>query len=563
MHATDATTLEMVPIDSDLEDRIAFDRTDNTVYVEPTLHSNPRFLSWVDKNKRRGVSIAIQHRQRSEIAELRQSGMRATRSGEDMDKVDLAEDQQTRQRAWSLIDTGAQYFASDIHIQTFGTYTTIEFAVDGECCAYGQEGQAEGIALMRALWQGLAQTKDRSWNDLQHQNAQIPDTHLPENRGLESARIIRGPAYPVAQGGLMMTIRLQYRDSASRIKNTERPQLPPLRRPAVPVGRFDPIAHGFTPTQAAKLDLLLSSPYGVIALVGPTGSGKSTLAVELLKEKKRKRPGGRIVTIEDPVELPLEFALQLPVTDAKNDEERTEKYEILSHASLRMAPTTLFYGEIRSAGVGVAAVQGAHTGHPTLTTAHVSDPFMFVERMEMLDPNRLGRRVICDPEILRGMIAMRLLTLVCESCSIPFHEGKDCLSPRIVTALEKWGSTNRVRLRGKGCPHCNQSGTAGRQMVAEVVLSDDELMADFIEKGVSIARANYRAREDSDASMLETAISRVLHGLVDPRDVEEKVGIIRAPLATEGRSIRNATSAPAPALRMATASETRETQHVA
>lgn len=51
-------------------------------------------------------------------------------------------------------------------------------------------------------------------------------------------------------------------------------------------------------------------------------------------------------------------------------------------------------------------------------------------------------------------------------------------------------------------------------------------MRDFIEHGSEIARRNYRARQDTDPSLLEAAIAHVLTGIVDPNAVEEAIDLI-------------------------------------
>ncbi len=514
-------------LDSEIADRVAFDSANNVAYVESAYQHHPLILTWLARCARLNLTIRTEVLPRDEILEKRKAGLRSPGATADDHQSGADEGLRNWQRAYNLIDTAARYGANDIHLETRHRNTTIQFVINGECRIYDQDTREQGEALMRSFWNGHAGTKDASWESLECQSGQIPDDKLPPGRNLTSVRIIRAPSYPVDQGGLMMTLRLQYAEGIAHGDESSKVGLRPLPLPRVPAGTFSPTERGFTEAQADKLDILLSHPYGAIAVVGPTGAGKTTLLHELMKERKRRRPGGRIVTIEDPVEIPFDFGLQLVVTNASTDDERTEKYEQLAHATLRMAPNTLMFGEIRSAGVGIAAVQGVQTGHDTWLTMHVLDPFRTIERFETLDNVRLNRRVICDPDILPGIIGVRLLAELCDSCKQPLS-APTRFTRRIHGALETWGDIANVYVRGAGCKACGGSGHIGRTMVAEIILTDEDLMRDFIEKGTTVARDNYRERDDADPSMLETAIQRVLEGRVDPFVVEEKVGLIRA-----------------------------------
>lgn len=509
-------TMKLIaPIDATLEERVAIDHATNTVYVEEEMHWKPLLQTWLARNKRQGVLLTVKYAQLDEIVSLRNRGLRTT------EKVD--DTQVNLPRALKLISTAAAYVASDIHLMMKGEITEIQFVIKGGLRTYELCSHDEGEDLARAFYQGLARTKDASWNALERQNAQIPDDVLPTDLGLTSARVIRGPSYPVAKGGAFMTIRLQYSETRQETRTDNLPGLPLPRKPA---GTFPLGNRGLTAAQVEKLRILMAVPNGVIAVTGPTGSGKTTLLYEVMKEKARRRPWRRQITIEDPVEFPMDWAVQLPVTDTRGDDENGEAFAELGRTALRMAPNTLLYGETRGAGVALEVIRGAQTGHDTWTTVHVSDPFQVVERWEMMDPARLDRKIFCDPVTLRGFIGIRLLPCLCKKCRIPLAEAPEPVPARIVDALRTWGSVDGVYVKGPGCAACDFDGTTGRSAVAEIVLNDEQLSADFIHKGVAIARMNYRARPDADPSMLEASITRVLNGDVDPADVEERVDLI-------------------------------------
>ncbi|BCF95429.1 ATPase, T2SS/T4P/T4SS family [Paraburkholderia largidicola] len=518
---------KLPPLDDSLIDKIAIDFVDSVVYVEETLHWKPLFQTWLKRCERNGVKLDVKYAALDEVAALRSKGLRTVEKIED-DQVNLP-------KAMDLITTGADYNASDIHLMMRGEHTEIQFVIKGETRTYQMIGQTEGEELARAVYQGLAKTKAASWKPLEFQSAQIPDDVLPPDLGLASARIIRGPMYPVNKGGAFMTIRLQYSDTRPELRRKRKLHALPL--PRKPAGDFALLEMGYTRSNVEKLGLLMSVPHGVIIVTGPTGSGKTTLLYEVMKEKARIRPGRRQITIEDPIELPYEWAVQLPVTDTRGDEENGDAFAERGQTALRMAPNTLMFGEARGANVAVEVIRGAQTGHDTWTTTHVSDPFQAIERWETLDPVRLNRKLFCDPVTLRGFVGVRLLPRLCKGCCVKLTDHLEDVPSRIVDALRTWGDIEGVNLRGPGCEACGFDSVTKREAVCEVVVNDEKLAHDLIHFDVSTARQNYRARPDADPSMLDESIRRVLAGLVDPRDVEDRVELISPRRTGEGERV--------------------------
>lgn len=509
---------DLLPLPNGMADKLAINPAERNVYVDPSTIRTPLFLSWLDRNKSKGILLNVVKAEMDEIATMRTNGMRVN------NEIDL--DMVVRGQAIEMISQAARYNASDIHIMMRGTHTEIQIVVKGKLRVLARKSQDEGGALARAIFQGLAKTRDTSWNQLDFQNAQISGDVLPVEIGLTSVRIIRGPCYPQDSNGSFMTLRLQYNTTlAAKIAGAN---LRALEAPRKPAGELQLQHMGFTQKQIAKLKRLMDAPNGITIITGPTGCGKTTTIFESLQDLARSKPHRRQVTVEDPVEYPMEWAVQMAVTDTKNDIETGDAFGERIRTALRMAPHVILLGELRGPTVALAALEAAVTGHQVWTTLHVTDPFLFVDRLEIMDAVKLNRRVFCDQKIVRGVIAQRLLPTLCRHCSIPLCDQPDALAPRIVSTLKTWGDISAVRIKGSGCEHCNEDGTVGRSAVVEVVVSDAELMRDFIEHGSETARRNYRAREDADPSMLAAAIEKALAGLVDPVEIEECVDLIEA-----------------------------------
>lgn len=506
---------EWLPLPLKFADAVAVDKGKRVVYADQRFSADPLLLTWVARMEHEGIIVSIVAESVDQIAAMRLRGMRLFESADITaeNKADAVE----------LITKAAAYRAADMHVMMKGTHAEIQIGVNGGLRVLDRRTNEEGQNLVRAIYQGLAKIRESGYNILDCQDAQIPGDSLPPELNISSIRIVRGPSYPQAQGGEFMTLRIQY--GSIQVERT-RVELPKLELPRRPEGQLLLPKMGYTKSNIEKLSRLMDAPNGINIFTGPTGHGKTTSLYEILKHVARTTPDRRLVTIEQPVEYPMEWGVQLGVTGARTEAEASAAFAEYLRVALRMAPNILSIGELREAGVAVTAVEAAVTGHQVWTTMHLSDPFQFVERLELFDGQRLARRVFCDHKIVRGVVAQRLLPKLCPHCSVLFRNNRSLLSPHITHALSTWHDMNNLRLRGEGCKVCNFDGTTTRFAVAEVVVMDAAVMSDFIKYNSEVARDNYRAREDSDPSMLVAALQHAFRGNVDPRDVIKYVDVI-------------------------------------
>lgn len=132
---------------------------------------------------------------------------------------------------------------------------------------------------------------------------------------------------------------------------------------------------------------------GLYLFSGSTGSGKTTLMYRLA------RYGGRVLTIEDPVEIEETSFTQLQVNPAIG-----QSYDLLIQLALRHRPDVLIIGEIRDQETAQAAIRAALTGCKVFATVHASSVVATKSRLRDLVGN--------DSELadcLSGVIYQRLL----------------------------------------------------------------------------------------------------------------------------------------------------------
>jgi general secretion pathway protein E len=217
---------------------------------------------------------------------------------------------------------------------------------------------------------------------------------------------------------------------------------------------------GFETQIVEALRRLSALPYGMLLVTGPTGSGKTTTLYAAISETNTGI--GKIVTIEDPVEYQLRGVLQIPVNEKKGLTFARGLRSILRHD-----PDTIMVGEIRDPETAQIAVQSALTGHLVFTTVHANNVFDVLSRF-----THMGVDVYSFTAALNGILAQRLLRMVCESCAEPITPTVQMLdatgSPAEVAREFRWRS-------GRGCSQCRGTGYRGRRAVGELLVLNDEL----------------------------------------------------------------------------------------
>jgi len=339
-----------------------------------------------------------------------------------------------------------------------------------------------------------------------------------------------------------MELRLQARE-----KNRGSGTLPTevvLRECYRPPGQLSLEDYGFTPAQIDRLLYIVSQPSGILMATGPVGSGKTTLMFKLLEWLARTDPSKRLVSIEQPVEYPMPWGVQLEISNALSAAEAGKRAQEYLRYSLRMDPDILQLAEVRDAETALTTIMAAQTGRRVITTFHIACAFEFALRLQNMDHERLSPNVTCNSAVFRGIVAQRLIPVLCKHCKTPWQyevgwddkavREKTGMPRRAAEAFASWGDITSVRKRHPGgCSHCQFTGFEAVTAVAEVVETDEELMNDLIHHGVSVARRRFRSRPDADTSMVEKAIHRAMDGLLDPATILKEIDRIPSKVEIE------------------------------
>jgi len=229
---------------------------------------------------------------------------------------------------------------------------------------------------------------------------------------------------------------------------------------------------GFEADLLATYESLYTKPYGTILVTGPTGSGKSTTLYTTLTALNS--PEKNIITVEDPVELPLKGVnqVQLNIKAGLN-------FASALRAILRSDPDIVLVGEIRDKETAVIAIEAALTGHMVLATLHTnnaaSTPMRLIE---------MGLEPFLVTSSVSGVLAQRLARRLCTHCK----QGYQPTEAEIVAAgwkleeVEAVGGMSEV-YRSGGCSACANTGYRGRKALAELLPMTEEIERVIIEGG--------------------------------------------------------------------------------
>ncbi|MFT8643479.1 GspE/PulE family protein [Gluconacetobacter sp.] len=511
-----------IQVPAELRGQIHIDEINQVVFANEALKRREVMLTWLAeaRHEPRLAMLRVEWERMGTVTERIQQAHHDALVVSRDDNLDA----EVRGECLALLREGAESGVSDIHIHRKERHTEILFRINGTLVVAHELTNDHADRLIRAMYT-LASSRDSAYSEGEAQDAAIAGDVL-KGTGLANVRIVKGPCLPVSEGGKFMILRLQYARSGSARRGTQ-PTVE-FHSPRRPEGQLKLLSYGFSQDQVDRILNISIAPSGVLICTGPTGSGKTTLLFETLQHKARTEPGRRLVTIEQPAEYPMPWAIQMDISNALSADAAGKEFKARLRNALRMDPDDMMVGEIRDTEVALTTFDAAQTGHFVVTTLHVDDPFDYPLRLQNMDYERLSFRTTCNASIVRGIVGQRLLPTLCPHCAVPWKIDDERMPRRTREAVPTWGEDpSRIRRAGPGCQHCLGTGIGGRTAVAEVVETDEELMSDFVRHGVSVARHRFRARKGVDASMVETAMGRVFAGLVDPYQVTAKVDRIR------------------------------------
>lgn len=253
---------------------------------------------------------------------------------------------------------------------------------------------------------------------------------------------------------------------------------------------------GLESEQVEILRELITRPYGLILLAGPTGSGKSTTLYSAISEINTGSE--KIITIEDPVEYQLEGITQISVNEKKGLTFAKGLRSILRHD-----PDKILIGEIRDAETAKIAVQSALTGHLVFSTIHANTSMDVIARFQSMNVD-----VFDLISSLTCVMSQRLIRELCTHCKTPYE-----LTEPQIADIKKYTKVHQIHqvFTSVGCDECDGTGYTGRSMIGELLVFDDDLKNTFNLDNLS-RKLNQEIEKRITLKLRESAYRKMFRG---------------------------------------------------
>lgn len=374
----------------------------------------------------------------------------------------------------SIIKTGMEKRASDIHIEPMDDQVRVRYRIDGElinAAKIDKEKQSQIIGRLKAI-SNMHQEKQES----------------------QDGRILLYDDYNI-------------RVSSQPNVYGEKFVLRLLKKNADIRDIFD---LGF-PGDEKSLSKSINKRNSITIIAAPTGEGKTTTLYSIIDFLNR--PEINITTIEDPVEIRIDGLNQIEI-------DKKSTFSGSLRTVLRQDPDIILVGEIRDLETAEIAIQAGQTGHYVLSTIHTIDSIEVI--------NRLRKLGVSDYDIastLATSISQRLVRRVCTHCrkEREFTEEEKNLIMNISKKYNMGINLDGIKTYDAvGCKHCNNTGYYERCGVFEVLDVSDEIK-ELIVKGASAIEIRNKALELGYQPLIADGIKKVLNGVTTLDELNNKL----------------------------------------
>ena len=363
----------------------------------------------------------------------------------------------------SIIRTGMEKRASDIHIEPLANEVRVRYRIDGElftAARIPKEKQQQVILRLKAI-SNMHQEKQES------QDGRIT---------LYDDYNIRVSSQPNIHGEKFVLRLLKKNEDIRNIFELGYP------------GTSEEFKKSFNKKNSMAI------------IAAPTGAGKTTTLYSIVDYLNS--PEINITTIEDPVEIRIDGLNQIEIGNKAT-------FSGALRTVLRQDPDIILLGEIRDKETAEIAVQAGQTGHYVLSTIHTIDSIEVI--------NRLRKMGLSDYDIastLATAVSQRLVRRICPNCKKERDFTQEEKS-QITKIAEKYGQTvdftNKKTYDVIGCKKCNNIGYYGRIGIFETLDITDEIK-ELIVRGESTIEIRNKALEQNYKPLVIDGINKVLNG---------------------------------------------------
>ncbi|HZJ85307.1 MAG TPA: GspE/PulE family protein, partial [Syntrophomonadaceae bacterium] len=263
---------------------------------------------------------------------------------------------------------------------------------------------------------------------------------------------------------------------------------------------------GFSSINEGRIRSLISRPYGMVIVTGPTGSGKTTTLYSVLTELNN--PNRNIITLEDPVEYSL-----VGITQVQINTKAGLTFPAGLRSILRQDPDIIMVGEMRDGETANLGVRAALTGHLFFSTLHTNSAAGTVARMV-----NMGIENYLLSSSLAGIVSQRLIRRLCKNCCELYK-----LDEETSVQLNMQEFIGQEFFAPVGCNMCRQSGYSGRMALHEVLVVGLEMHKAITHKIQSENELEEIAIKEGMVTMRQDGINKALQGMTSLQEVMKGV----------------------------------------
>jgi type II secretory ATPase GspE/PulE/Tfp pilus assembly ATPase PilB-like protein/putative methionine-R-sulfoxide reductase with GAF domain len=377
--------------------------------------------------------------------------------------------------------------ASDIHIEPYPgkMNTQVRIRVDGSCTIYQTIPFSYKAAVVSRI---------KIMSDLD-----IAERRLPQDGKIKFKKYggkdieLRVATIPT-QGGL--------EDVVMRLLAAGEP---------IPLDKM-----GFSKPNYKNFISVITQPYGLIFVCGPTGSGKTTTlhsALSFINKTETK-----IWTAEDPVEITQRGLRQVQVKPKIGFD-----FAAAMRAFLRADPDVIMVGEMRDKETTSIGIEASLTGHLVFSTLHTnSAPESITRLLDMgMDPFNFADAILC-------ILAQRLVRTLCKTCKRDYHPSQEEYD-ELVREYGEEDFKNNLNIpytddlklaKPEGCDLCNNTGYRGRMGIHELFMGTDD-MKKLIQTKAEMEKIRGQAIFDGMTTLKQDGIEKIFQGHCDLLEVRK------------------------------------------
>ena len=373
----------------------------------------------------------------------------------------------------SIIKTGMERRASDIHIEPMKDKVRVRYRIDGELFTAAnieKNKQSQIIGRLKAI-SNMHQEKQES------QDGRIL---------LYDDYNIRVSSQPNVYGEKFV-LRLLKKEE--KIRNI--------------------FELGF-PGSEEDLKRSIHKKNSITIVAAPTGEGKTTTLYSIIDHLNQ--PEINITTIEDPVEIRIEGLNQIEI-DSKSS------FSGSLRTVLRQDPDIILVGEIRDRETGEIAIQAGQTGHYVLSTIHTIDSIEVITRLR-----KMGLSDYDISSTISTTLSQRLVRRLCPECKRerPFTQEEKEIMEKIGEKYNVQFDFNGKTYDAVGCKHCNNTGYYDRIGIFEILNISDELKMEIM-NGKSSMEIRNKALEHGYKPLVVDGIRKIIQGYTTLEELNRKL----------------------------------------